>query len=278
MLSQAFTIIYLTLLVYLTQQLSLRRNLSIKQTLTATHDNSTAWTGLGSALSSLWLQTSVSASVGGVAAITLYLAGVAALKVSTPSWFTVVSFENSTTKHIQTDLGSPFITFPHDWTFATRSSALPFISQLPTSGLLANTLFDVLSTNNGTGMVEVNSTVIDVKCGALPGVAKYAHVSQYNISDTGIAKDNDSVTWEVSVPVQDLKGGTMGPNIIVISSTSIKDSAARPLYELQAIGCSLFITNQSGWVDARSKQLIKPPVQKTQSTWSSWQPVLSPDI
>ncbi|KAF9467096.1 hypothetical protein BDZ94DRAFT_1305592 [Collybia nuda] len=315
------TFIYLTLLVYLTQQLSLRRNLSAKQTLTATHDNSTAWTGLGSALASLWSQTTIPASVGAVTAITLYLICTATLKVSTPSWFTVVSFQTNITTCIQTDIGSPFFTFPDDWSFAAKSSALPYISQLPTTSLLGNTLFDVLSDNNGTGAVTVNTTTFNVICGELPWVGERAQVYPNDtVKLDQIAKDNDDVRWVLSVPVPNTEGGlfddyvgylsTMapntlqiisfpylarnenyalgGPNIIIISSTPIRDSTgsgksvfplevpmsiASPLHKLQAIGCTLSITNQTGFVDSQSKKLLIPPVRKTESTWLPWKPL-----
>ncbi|KAJ6480324.1 hypothetical protein C8R45DRAFT_933252 [Mycena sanguinolenta] len=53
--SQVFAVfqVYLAAAVYLMQQLSLWRNLDIRQTLTAFHDKHAAWSGPGSALSTL---------------------------------------------------------------------------------------------------------------------------------------------------------------------------------------------------------------------------------
>ncbi|KAF9467098.1 hypothetical protein BDZ94DRAFT_1305594 [Collybia nuda] len=265
MISQAFTILYLTLLIYFTQQLSLRRNLSIKQTLTATHDKSTAWTGLGSALVSLFSQINLPASLGGVAIITLYLLGVATLKVSTPSLFAVVPFNMTVMDHVQTEIGSPFTMVPQDRiTVAATSAALPVIAQLPTIGLSGNVLFDVLNENHGIGNATVNTTTINVKCGALPGVVEQAMIFQ--TGGSGRLIDNDTATWEVSIPVQGLEQGAGNVSAFVYTMEN-------PLYSLQAIGCSLEVSNNTDLVDPQSKQLLTSPMPKTYSNWTSWQPI-----
>ncbi|KAF9467097.1 hypothetical protein BDZ94DRAFT_1318907 [Collybia nuda] len=326
MISQAFTITYLALLVHLTQQLSLRRNLSIKQTLTATHDKAAAWTGLGSALSSLWSQMTVTASVGGVITITLYLASAAVLKVSTPSLFSVMSFNMSMPMKIQTETGSPFVMVPHDMTFATKTSVLQYMSLIPTPGLFANVLFDVPIDNDGIGHADVTTSTIDVRCGALS--LKNTTTSQPGSFTK--AKQSDRAEWTVRMPVQEPGGqeltyegkiSTMaintlqivtdptayrgvkesskllGPNILIIASTGIADSAnnipsllpiegepmypinsSHPISKLQAIGCSLFITTGTAQVDAQSKQLVKQPSQKSNSTWKMWSPLQSQNI
>ncbi|KAJ7199636.1 hypothetical protein GGX14DRAFT_304895, partial [Mycena pura] len=55
--------IYYAVLVFLTQKLSMRRCLQTHQTLTATHDNATAWSGIASALFRVWDQKVVPASM-----------------------------------------------------------------------------------------------------------------------------------------------------------------------------------------------------------------------
>jgi hypothetical protein len=59
-----FEQIYTTGMLVTTQQLALRRNLVQQQTLTATHDKSAAWNGLGSALLSIWRQACATEGIG----------------------------------------------------------------------------------------------------------------------------------------------------------------------------------------------------------------------
>ncbi|KAF8164174.1 hypothetical protein K438DRAFT_1775689 [Mycena galopus ATCC 62051] len=82
--STAFGTIYSALLVFVTQKLVLRDNFSRSQTLTATHDNLVAWTGLGSALVRVWQQKAIPASISGVLSAFLYLANILVLHVTFP--------------------------------------------------------------------------------------------------------------------------------------------------------------------------------------------------
>lgn len=79
--------IYAALLVFITQTLSMRRDLHIHQTLTATHDNTAAWAGLGSAVFYMWHQKAVRASVPGVLSALFYLGSIAILHVTMPNLF-----------------------------------------------------------------------------------------------------------------------------------------------------------------------------------------------
>ncbi|KAJ6509865.1 hypothetical protein DFH09DRAFT_846218, partial [Mycena vulgaris] len=54
---------YFSLLVFMTQKLAMLHNTHETRTLTAIHDNTVAWTGIGSAISTLLGQISVPASV-----------------------------------------------------------------------------------------------------------------------------------------------------------------------------------------------------------------------
>ncbi len=75
---------YLVLLLWYTQKLALRRNLHKKQSLTAIHDQATAWLGLGSAIPVIWDQFSTCVSPLYVACIFLYLAGLFLLGLTMP--------------------------------------------------------------------------------------------------------------------------------------------------------------------------------------------------
>jgi maltodextrin utilization protein YvdJ len=102
------TQIYSTLLVFVTQKLSTRRDLQTHQTLTATHDNAAAWTGLGSAVSSIWNQRAIPASIMGVVSVFLYLANILVLHITTPALFSLDTFNASHQLIVQTE-GLPTI-------------------------------------------------------------------------------------------------------------------------------------------------------------------------
>jgi hypothetical protein len=102
---------YTVLLVVATQRLALYGILLRRQTLTATHDESTAWVGLGSALLVLWKQTHIAASVVGTSLITIYLVGISVLHISTPSLFNLQVFDQPNSTMISTRIGMPEIYF-----------------------------------------------------------------------------------------------------------------------------------------------------------------------
>ena len=80
-----------------TQRLALRNDLNTRQTLTAVHDRSRAWLGLGSALSSLWDQA------WGVFCIIIYLMSIFALHISIRGLFHVVPY-NATVQTVHPTL------------------------------------------------------------------------------------------------------------------------------------------------------------------------------
>ena len=91
------------------QQLTTRGILLKYQTLTATHDESAAWAGLGSALLVLWSQTRIAASVIGSLSAAIYLMGISVLHISTPSLFNLQVFENLNALTISTQIAMPNI-------------------------------------------------------------------------------------------------------------------------------------------------------------------------
>jgi hypothetical protein len=100
---------YTIVLVIVTQQLAIRGIVLKCQTLTATHDESAAWAGLGSALLVLWRQTRIAASVVGTLSVTIYLTGISVLHISTPSLFNLQVFDKPNGSNISTQIGMPGI-------------------------------------------------------------------------------------------------------------------------------------------------------------------------
>lgn len=73
----------------MTQTLAFRRDFRRSQSLTATHDNIGAWTGLGSAVAFLWQQRAIPASIWGVLSGLIYLANILVLHVTFPALLAV---------------------------------------------------------------------------------------------------------------------------------------------------------------------------------------------
>jgi hypothetical protein len=99
---------YTVVLVVTTQKVAIHGILLRYQTLTATHDESTAWIGIGSVLLILWKQTRIVASVVGPSLVAIDLVAISVLHISTPSIFNLQVFEqhNGT---ISTRIGMPKI-------------------------------------------------------------------------------------------------------------------------------------------------------------------------
>jgi hypothetical protein len=81
--------------LFLIQQLALRRAFHKRQTLTAVHDRHAAWSGLGSALTTLYSQRKRTTSVWGILFVTAYLLGTTVLHITTPSLFSLATFNNT---------------------------------------------------------------------------------------------------------------------------------------------------------------------------------------
>ncbi|KAG1767899.1 hypothetical protein EV702DRAFT_979800 [Suillus placidus] len=175
---QAFYTLYTAVLVFLTQRLAISRALIRRLKLTAIHDISGAWAGLGSALSSVWKQTGIPASLWATTAVTTYLVCISVLHVTSSTLLQFQTFNSSMTTRVSTTLG---------WVDASNSSAvgwtvpywvaitafLPAISQFPglvSTGLSSNTVYDTLKTSSVVGHATVNATTIASSCGLLPNV------------------------------------------------------------------------------------------------------------
>ncbi|KAF9239409.1 hypothetical protein BU15DRAFT_74566 [Melanogaster broomeanus] len=153
---QAFYTIYTAVLVYLTQSLALTRDLSRPQLLTAIHDTSGAWNGIGAALLLLWRQTKLTASLGKVLAVATYLLNTMLLHITSSS---ILQFQtyNTTTVEITSSTHS----WPNSTDYAvswdTISDLVPSVSQLvgiSMVGLANDTLYEVIGPNRGVGNVN----------------------------------------------------------------------------------------------------------------------------
>ncbi|KAG2127697.1 hypothetical protein DEU56DRAFT_982687 [Suillus clintonianus] len=249
---QAFYTIYTAVLLFLTQRLAVSRTLVRRLKLTAIHDISGAWTGLGSALSSIWRQTDIPVSLWTTAGVTAYLASMSVLHVTSSTLLQFQPFNASMATSVPTTLGwlnDLSINSGANWGSITAS--LPVINQLPgmvTPGLSNTTVYDTLKTNTVTGNATVNATTITSHCGLLPNVTYFANTSIAHIP-TGANGEIDgfsvgaSPLWSdqiqfLRVPFLDavssrsLTANDYMPNVLLMVSTlleiepSVQDAVA----------------------------------------------------
>ncbi|KAJ7674473.1 hypothetical protein B0H14DRAFT_3178118 [Mycena olivaceomarginata] len=175
--------IYSAALVFVTQRLWTRQSLRADQTLTATHDSAAAWTGIGSALSQIWTQRTVSGSVIGVLSVFLYLANILVLHITTPALFSFETFNSTRPVHVETRSLPTLKSFSQvNWSDPDDAGPavqimwqgslhfLPSILGSNTSlGLKDGTLYDVpvVDINSGVGTFAVGATGFDITCGYL---------------------------------------------------------------------------------------------------------------
>ncbi|KAG2105487.1 uncharacterized protein F5147DRAFT_241761 [Suillus discolor] len=176
---QAFYTIYTAVLLFLTQRLAISRTLVRRVKLTAVHDISGAWAGLGSALSSVWRQTDVPASWWTTSAVAAYLASITVLHVTSSTLLQFQTFNASMTTSVPTTQG-----WLNDSSYSSSTNlglitlSLPVVNQLTglvSAGLSNTTLYDTLKTNGMTGNATVNATTVTSHCGLIPNVTYSAN-------------------------------------------------------------------------------------------------------
>ncbi|KAI0929930.1 hypothetical protein AcV5_006768 [Taiwanofungus camphoratus] len=238
-------------MVVLTQRLAMRSMLRNRQTLTAAHDISNAWNGLGSAFLSLWRQTYLAACAVGIAEVTLYLVCISVLHISTPSLFSMETFNQSNSITVTTTVGMPLINYsslvnPYD-IWADSSTLLPYLGRVgpsATLGLNGASLYDILAENDGVGDVLVGAWAANATCGFLPNATAVGTISTTNATnltsqwtvtaaydDYDFSFDINLILWNNAIQAVDYSllndGSTqfLGRNIIFVLTTNVTDTS-----------------------------------------------------
>ncbi|KAJ6476983.1 hypothetical protein C8R45DRAFT_1216775 [Mycena sanguinolenta] len=228
--------VYGSILVFLTQELDLRHNSRYVQTLTAIHDNMTSWSGLGSALGSLYNQVSVPSSVVGTLTILGYLACISILHVTTPAIISVQIFNNTVPVPISTHWLPSFNVLNPD---ATRdymtvfpSQFLPWMGNLngaQTIGLLNGSLYEVLDTSGGlgNGTAPVSAMGFNITCSYFPATINASgYMSVFlDVGPFGTIRDVDPTKDQSFTVVQMISYSTPPNNsILIFTSREVLDS------------------------------------------------------
>ncbi|KAJ7038691.1 hypothetical protein C8F04DRAFT_1231865, partial [Mycena alexandri] len=284
--------VYLSLVLYWTQRLALRHNLHIKKTLTATHDNATAWSGIGSALVTLLDQIAVTSSVLGTLSVFGYLATISALHVTTPALFSIQAFNLSTPTPIDTQ-GFPQINVAVDSNGDGTSTFialvlpfLPWIDQVPTLGLVNGSIYEVPIVNNGKDSATVNAIGFNISCGYLTGVNTNVTTSADNDTQWEIdfgGEENSAFVYDTVPNAIILAADDLWNNTVILYSTAnILDSqgnSASPVKlnppmsnvtELYFFQCFKSNVAQTSDVDCRTRESISvsPNIFKNSSVWN----------
>ncbi|EIW83815.1 hypothetical protein CONPUDRAFT_150871 [Coniophora puteana RWD-64-598 SS2] len=174
---QAFYTIYTAILVTITQRLGVLRSLERKQKLTALHDSSNAWTGIGSSLLGLWHQARLPASAAGTTfaiCITLYLGCVMVLHVASSTVMQLQTFNNTIVGPVATSVAWPNASVDllqgggMDWTNVDYSWAAVRTMSFNMDGLAGSTVYDTVPDDAGVGSATVDATTVGFRCGLIP--------------------------------------------------------------------------------------------------------------
>ncbi|KAJ7144607.1 hypothetical protein C8R44DRAFT_846317 [Mycena epipterygia] len=302
-------IVYLASALFVTQKLAMHQNLQAEQTLTATHDNVASWNGLGSAISTLFRQSDVPASIIGTWAIVGYLGCISALHITTPALFSVVAFNMSIPHTVQT-LGVPDynISANVNGTAQFLDMALGFfpymsnLNQSQTLGLFNGTLYETLNDlDSGRGNAGVSATAFDITCGYLPGVNTGVLLGglKWNISLGSAGNVQTTVVLESSGPniITVLRPSPDNPrtSVILYTTNVVIDSSGAPGFpveltssmgpnlsvtHLQFLQCSRTLVPQQAIVDGGTGLLnvssLLPSIYKTRSAWQPYMDIIIP--
>ncbi|KAF8158672.1 hypothetical protein K438DRAFT_2026078 [Mycena galopus ATCC 62051] len=298
--STMVTTVYLALLVFMTQTLSMRGDLQIYQTLSATHDNTAAWAGLGSAVLYLWRQRVVSSSIRGVLLVAFYLTNIAFLHVTMPNILLLQSFDVPLPVSVATQSLPSYPSSHHyigpssyyPWqTFAYGSlhSVPSILANENSEGLHERSLYDVVGANGGMGNVTVNATGFNITCGTLPDAHRIPLEYQSRVDqDRTVALDSTEKFIAVIPSTAPNMISTINPHelgnrygyafptsLLMYTTIPIVDSKGNfgPLLNftpaVQTFQCIQSLVPQTAVLDVQSRNLleINPSILKTSSTW-----------
>ncbi|KAJ7195762.1 hypothetical protein GGX14DRAFT_700655 [Mycena pura] len=305
-----FASIYCSALVLISQTLAMRHRLHKSQTLTATHDNSIAWSGIGSALLILWKQRVVPASALGTLSVFLYLLNIAVIHISSPAMLLLQSFNSSRPTVLntlampeytrKTSILSETQTTKNMETFAMTALSEIFRDMNTTNklGILDGTLYEVLETSYVGEDASVAAIGFNITCGYLPqpnaswnelnGTWDFVFPSptpraslsgraprMIGLAKMGQAEQNltvtNSVTMYTTIPVLDSSLKTI-PSVELDPPMVTTWNANESVSTVQFFQCSQSLVYQTATVGAQSRQAsaVDGGIEKRNSAWLSY--------
>ncbi|KAJ7863581.1 hypothetical protein B0H13DRAFT_2565026 [Mycena leptocephala] len=294
--TQTFGTVYLAALVLVTQKLSMRHSLVTAQPLTATHDSTAAWAGIGSAFIHLWHQKTVRASITGVVVVFLYLGTVLVLHITTPGLFSLETF-NSTSSSVVLTEGLPAMNMSSyngttsldllEYLGTAQGYVLgslyylPYIDGSTNIGLTGGTLYDVPKTNAATGTITVNATGFNVTCEFLEDLSANfgADSRAWRVSsrtmNLGVIESTqprvislvEGTGFYSTIPIVDSNNNTGG----VVRLDPQMTSPAGTVSSVQIFQCFLSVVERTAVLDAESNKEVELHRDLLKDT-SAWKP------
>ena len=172
--------------MFITQQLATSAIVAQEHYLTAVHDITQAWTGIGAALYALWKQTKVASSTWTLLGVVSYLACVSTLHIASTTIMQFTAFNSSSIITMQSEMAFPNATVLANGTWQGTSTATPsssFLSSIQTIGLLNNTLYGILTTTDSSLVnATVNATSLQSTCGLLSNLTCSLNLDVQNLN------------------------------------------------------------------------------------------------
>ncbi|KAJ7187469.1 hypothetical protein GGX14DRAFT_485502 [Mycena pura] len=287
--SQSFGTIYCAVLVFLTQKLAMQRAIELT-TLTAVHDNISAWAGLGSALATLFNQMSVPASILGILSIVGYLGCISALHVSIPAILSVDAFNASASVAIPASTSgmpeyanSSVIHAIHNYMITFPMEFLPWRGIFDDSqmlGLSNGSLYEVLdSTIPGNDKAQVSGIGFNITCGYRSAQIQSVDVARQDIvlfvdgdltiivyelvpnrvSLHPLDGTNNSLIMLSTIAISDSEGHQGSPILFDQQSHSVIQNLTQlnlNISQLELFQCSKSLVAQTGLISAQSNTII----------------------
>ncbi|KAG2092920.1 uncharacterized protein F5147DRAFT_721711 [Suillus discolor] len=250
-------------LLFLTQRLAISRTLVRHAKLTAVHDISGAWAGLGSALTSVWRQTDIPASWWTTSAVAAYLASITVLHVTSSTLLQFQTFNASMTTSVPTTLGW---LDDSSYSYLTRPRTHYHI---PTR-LSNTTLYDTLKTT--AIAVECDSSSCGTAIVPFGPVATRIHIipwMEYEDSYGGVSK-----LPGVYLMVSTLLGidPSVQDEVAVNMTWAIPDIATPYVIQVYFVYCSLSANTTDGIVNMQTNSLLSPTsISQPSSQWEMYQ-------
>ncbi|KAJ7810881.1 hypothetical protein B0H14DRAFT_3756324 [Mycena olivaceomarginata] len=281
-------------------KLSMRRSLVTAQPLTATHDSTAAWAGIGSAFIQLWHQKAVRASITGIISVSLYLGTILVLHITTPGLFSLETFNSTSISVVLTeglpamnmsvyngttdeDLHDYFIRLPAQNYIAGSLYYLPYVDGSTNIGLTGGTLYDVPQTNAAVGPITVEATGFNVTCMCLEDLtADFARENSQWIVSTGQVYLAPLESTQPRIISATMPYNTRNPIFYSTIPIIYSDNSTGGLVRLdppmnstaivssiQLFQCFLSLVEQTAVLDAESKKMVAlhPQIVKNTSAW-----------
>jgi hypothetical protein len=180
----SFTCIQLLtiLMVLTTQRVSLRFQLERKTTLTATHDLSDAWSGLGAASLGLMAQTRIPSHPFHIGIVFLYLLSISVLHITSPALLKLQALTLTESVNINTGGIVDYFNAPYPYPGELAPDTAPdlFFLNISLPGLYHNFVYNIPDDNNATGSLDVKAYRFQVICDPMDGLT-FSFDSSLNI-------------------------------------------------------------------------------------------------